>query len=185
MNSFSQSVNYLTPLERILELSSAEVGRIGRPINLGEEVQMSRKTALGSAALVGAALLTSSLSFAQQPPTPSAERARVELASPAAGILGVNTKTYSAIVRADGVLILGPAGSSSFRFFTGTYQMTFPSDVSNCVYTATIGTSPAAAPGPAIVTVTPRSGIVDAIFVRTFSLSGATQDNAFNIQVQC
>ena len=146
---------------------------------------MSRKTALGSAALVGAALLTSSLSFAQQPPTPSAERALLELASPAAGTLGVNTKTYSAIVRADGVLILGPAGSSSFRFFTGTYQMTFPSDVSNCVYTATIGTSPAAAPGPAIVTVTPRSGNVDAIFVRTFSLSGATQDNPFNIQVQC
>ena len=185
MNFLFQSVNYFTLLRRILELFSAEVGRIGRPINLGEEVQVSRKTALGSAALVGAALLTSSLSFAQQPPSPSAERALLELANPAAGTIGVNTKTYSAIVRADGVLILGPAGSSSFRFFTGTYQMTFPSDVSNCVYTATIGTSPAAAPGPAIVTVTPRSGNVDAIFVRTFSLSGATQDNPFNIQVQC
>ena len=149
---------------------------------------MSRKTALGSAALVGAALLTSSLSFAQQPPTTSAERARLELASPAAGILGVNTKTYSAIVRADGVLILGPAGSSSFKLFAtvpGTYQVTFPSDVSNCVYTATIGISPAAAPGPAIVTVTPRAGNVDAIFVRTFALSGLTQDNPFNIQVLC
>jgi len=55
---------------------------------------MSRKIALQAAAFVGAALLTSSLSFAQQPPTPPAVRALEALPAPAA-TLGT-TKTYSA-----------------------------------------------------------------------------------------
>jgi hypothetical protein len=146
---------------------------------------MYRKIALRSAAFVGAALLTTSLSFAQQPPTPPAAQALQALVVSAAGTLGVDTKTYSAIVGAAGVLRLGPAGSSSTTLGTGTYEVDFPSDVSLCVYTATIGTSPAAAPGPAIVTVTPRSGNADGIFVQTFSVNGTPENHPFNIHVQC
>jgi hypothetical protein len=145
---------------------------------------MLLKIALGSAALVGAVLLTSSLSLAQQPPTtPAAEALRESAVS--AGTLGVNTKTYSAIVGGAGVLKLGPAGSSANQIGTGIYEVDFPSDVSLCVYTATIGTSPEAAPGPAIVTVTPRFGNVNGIFVQTFSVSGTPANNPFNIHVQC
>jgi hypothetical protein len=146
---------------------------------------MYRKITLRSAAFAGAALLTTSLSFAQQPPTPSAAQALQALAAPAAGTLGVDTKTYSAIVGAAGVLKLGPAGSSASPIGTGTYEVDFPSDVSLCVYTATIGTSPATDPGPAFVTVTPRSGNPNGVFVSTFSVIGAPETHAFNIHVQC
>jgi hypothetical protein len=146
---------------------------------------MSRKMALHAAAIVGVALLTSSLSFAQQPPTPPAAKALEEFAVSPAGTLGVNTKTYSAVVLANATLALGPAGSSSLSLGTGVYQVTFPSDVSKCVYTATIGNTPAGAPGPAIVVVTPRSANPNAIFVRTFAPSGAIQANPFHIHVQC
>jgi hypothetical protein len=147
---------------------------------------MIRKMVLRSAAFSGAVLLASSPSFAQQPPTPPAAKALQELvASSSAGTLGVDTKTYSAIVGSAGTLKLGPAGSSSTQISTGTYEVDFPSDVSLCVYTATIGTSPASFLNPAIVTVTPRSGNPDGIFVQTFSFSGTPENHPFNIHVQC
>jgi len=152
---------------------------------MGDKTMLS-KFALRSAALVGAILLTNFPSFAQQPPTPPAAKAMEELeAAPAAGSLGVNTKTYSAVVGQLGSLILGPAGSSSLFLGTGTYQVTFPSDISKCVYTATAGTSPAAFPAPSFVVVTPRAGNANAIFVRTFAPGGGVQNNPFHIQVQC
>jgi len=147
---------------------------------------MSGKIVLSAAALVGASLLTSSLSLAQQPPTPPAAKALEELSvSPAAGTVGVNTKTYSAVILATGVLALGPAGSSSLSLVAGVYQVTFPSDISKCVYTATIGDTPAGFPGPGLVSVTPRAGNADAILVRTFALNGNPSPNPFHIQVQC
>jgi hypothetical protein len=127
---------------------------------------MHQKLLLHTAALIGGGLLTSSLSFAQ----PSV----------------ATTKTYSAIVGSQGVLRVGPEGSSSTHLSTGVYEVDFPTDVSACVYTATIGTSPATSQvGPAIVTVTPRAGNPEGIFVATFSLNGTAADNPFNIQVQC
>jgi hypothetical protein len=127
-----------------------------------------------------------SLSFAQQPPTPPAAKALQELVvSSSAGTLGVDTKTYCALVGAAGVLKLGPAASSSLQLGTGTYEVDFPSDVSLCVYTATIGTSPAAVVPPAMVTVTPRAANPNGIFVQTFSVNGTVENHPFNIHVQC
>jgi hypothetical protein len=150
---------------------------------------MVPKIALRLTALLGFALLTSSPSFAQQPATPPGERALQELAAPsAAGTLGVNTKTYSAIVGGAGALRLGPAGSDAKLLATGTYEVDFPSDVSLCVYAATIGTSPALSLtpiAPGVVIVSPRSGNVDAILVQTFSLTGTPENRPFHIQVQC
>jgi hypothetical protein len=107
------------------------------------------------------------------------------LAATAAGTLGVDTKTYSAIVGSGGVLRLGPSGSNAILIATGTYEVDFPSDVSLCVYRATIGTSPASFLAPAIVTVTPRGGTPDGIFVQTFSINGTSENHPFNIQIQC
>jgi hypothetical protein len=146
---------------------------------------MYRKIALRTAAFVGAAVVTTALSFAQQPPTPPAAKALEGLAVSSAGTLGADTKTYSAIVGSGGVLRLGPAGSSASLLVTGEYEVDFPSDVSLCVYTATIGTSPAFFLAPAIVTVTPRSGNPNGIFVQTFSVTGTPENHPFNIHVQC
>ena len=124
---------------------------------------------------------------AQQPPTPQAAQATLDAvvaAAPVLPTLGV-TKTYSAVVLADGTIALGPFGASSFSFSGGVYQVTFPSDISKCVYTATIGDTPAGFPGPGIVVVTPRSGNADAIFVRTFNVGGTVQAMPFHIHVQC
>jgi hypothetical protein len=144
---------------------------------------MSRKIALLATAFVGAALITSSVSFAQQPPTPPAIRALEALPAPAA-TLGT-TKTYSAVVLANATLALGPSGASSASLGVGVYQVTFASDVSKCVYTATVGDTPAGFPGPGLVVVTPRALNPDAIFVRTFAPNGVSQNNPFHIQVQC
>jgi len=80
---------------------------------------------------------------------------------------------------------MGPAGSSSTSLGTGMYEVLFPSDVSLCVYTATIGTSPFNVIGPGLVTVTPREANVNGIFVRTFSVNGTAEPHPFNIHVQC
>ena len=147
---------------------------------------MYQKIALLPAASLGAVLLTALPSFAQQPSSSAAAQAARELVTPtAAGSLGVDTKTYSAIVGRVGALILGPAGSSASSLGTGTYEVDFPSDVSACVYTATIGTSPASFLAPAIVAVTPRAGNADGIFVQTFSVTGTPENHPFNIHVQC
>lgn len=126
---------------------------------------MCRKLVLHTAALILVGLLTSSLSFAQ-------------------GSIATTT-TNSAIVGAAGLLRVGPMGASASRLGTGTYEVDFPTDVSACVYTATIGTSPAAQPGPAIVTVTPRFNNPKAIYVQTYWLDGTLEDSPFNIHVQC
>ena len=89
-------------------------------------------------------------------------------------------------VLANGTLALGPSGASSVSLGVGIYQVTFPSDVSKCVYTATVGDTPAGFPGPGLVVVTPRAVFPpDAIFVRTFAPNGVSQNNPFHIQVQC
>jgi hypothetical protein len=148
------------------------------------------RTTSFAAALVGAALLAGSPSFAQQqpadqqPPTPQAAQALLEATPPAAATQGV-TKTYSAVVLANATLALGPLGATSISLGTGVYQVAFPSDVSKCVYTATIGDTPAGFPGPGIVVVTPRFGNANAIFVRTFNVSGTTVNMPFHIHVQC
>jgi|ERR1700761_7076465 hypothetical protein len=145
---------------------------------------MSIRTTSFATALVGVALLTGSSAFAQQPPTPQAAEAVLEAAVPALATQGT-TKTYSAVVLANATLALGPFGASAISLGTGVYQVTFSSDISKCVYTATIGDTPAGFPGPGIVVVTPRSGNADAIFVRTFNVSGASVNMPFHIQVQC
>jgi hypothetical protein len=146
---------------------------------------MFQKIALRSAAFSTPVLLASSLSFAQQPSTPPPTTAFQELAPPSAGSLGVNTKTYSAIVGGAGLLKLGPAGSSAMQIAIGTYEVDFPGDVSSCVYTATIGTSPSSLIAPAFVTVSPREGDADGVLVQTFSVTGNLENHPFNIHVQC
>jgi hypothetical protein len=153
---------------------------------------MSLRSVLFPGAIVAVALITSSLqpATAQQPATPAGVQAAQEQllvgpAAPTLGTLGVNTKTYSAVIGSDGRLLLAPAGSSSFAFSAGVYEVDFPSDISKCVYTATVGDTPAGFPGPGIVVVTPRAGIVNGIFVRTFAPGGAVEAHPFHIQVQC
>lgn len=120
----------------------------------------------------------------EQPPSSDAMAASVR---PAAGTTGVNTKTYSVIVNVNGTLALGPAGSGSTNLFglAGIYEVDFPSDVSHCVYTATIGDALADVPAPGIIAVTQRFGNPNGIYVQTFNLNGTRANHPFHLQAQC
>jgi hypothetical protein len=104
-----------------------------------------------------------------------------------AGTTGVNTKTYSVIVNVSGSLALGPAGSTSFNLFgtPGVYEVDFPSDISHCVYTGTIGDALADVPAPGLITVTQRFGRPSGIYVQTYDPNGLRNSHPFHLQVQC
>lgn len=129
------------------------------------------------------AVVLSSWAYSQEQPPLSAESTAIR---EPAGTTGVNTKTYSVIVNVNGSLALGPAGSNSFNFGSpGIYEVDLPSDISHCVYTATIGDALTDVPAPGIVNVTQRAGNVNGIFVQTFNLNGVRANHPFHLQVQC
>jgi len=136
---------------------------------------------------MGIVLISGSPSFAQRQQPPSKPGVAEALAEPA-GSLGVNTKTYSAIVNVDGSLALGPSGASSNDFgcaTCGIYEVIFPSDVSKCAYTATIGDALADVPAAGLVNVTERFGNADGIYVQTFDPNGGSRNHPFHVHVQC
>ncbi|WP_225548429.1 hypothetical protein [Chromobacterium violaceum] len=112
---------------------------------------------------------------------------RAMRAAATAAVAPVVTKTYSVIVNADGSLAAGPAGASSNNFGGnyGYFEVIFPSDVSKCVYTATLGDPTPTFPALGFISVTLRSGNPNGIFVRTADTNGTANDHAFHLQVQC
>ncbi|AXE31055.1 hypothetical protein DK842_14840 [Chromobacterium phragmitis] len=135
-------------------------------------------------ALIASAILAIGLS---SPPALAAGQpaSRASLASAAAAT--VITKTYSVIVNADGTLAVGPAGASSNNFGGnyGYFEVIFPSDVSKCVYTATLGDASPTFPALGFISVTLRSGNPNGVFVRTADTNGTANDHAFHLHVQC
>ncbi|MGC0151942.1 hypothetical protein ACPRNU_05725 [Chromobacterium vaccinii] len=97
------------------------------------------------------------------------------------------TKTYSVIVNVDGTLAVGPAGASSDNFGGnyGYFEVIFPSNVSQCVYTATIGDALTDSPAFGLISVTQRAGNPNAVFVRTADSNGTVNDHPFHLHVQC
>jgi hypothetical protein len=134
--------------------------------------------------VVGAALPALA---AQQPATTYEEMRAAAAVAAATTTSGFYTKTYSVIVNVDGTLALGPAGatSNSFGVSSPYYQVIFPSDVSRCVYTATIGDAFADVPAAGLVNVTRRAGNINGIFVQTFDPNGALKAHPFHLAVNC
>ncbi|MCD4501017.1 hypothetical protein [Chromobacterium vaccinii] len=137
--------------------------------------------ALLASAVMAAGLLTSTALAASQPPS------RTVRAAATAAVATVITKTYSVIVNTDGTLAVGPAGASSNNFGGnyGYFEVIFPSDVSKCVYTATLGDPSPTFPALGFISVTLRSGNPNGVFVRTADTTGTANDHAFHLQVQC
>lgn len=100
-------------------------------------------------------------------------------------VAGVVTKTYSAIVNPNGTLAAGPAGTTSAGFGNGSFQLIFPSNVSACVYTATIGDPFPGVAAPGMITVDLRAGNANGVFVSTYAVNGARLSRGFHLQVQC
>ncbi|GAC1405850.1 MAG: hypothetical protein NVSMB64_11020 [Candidatus Velthaea sp.] len=108
---------------------------------------------------------------------------RAGLAGPA-----VIAKTYSAIVNADGSMAVGPAGAFSDNLGgsnPGSFEVIFPSNITRCVYTATLGDAFAGVAPPGFITVDLRFNNPNGVFVSTYNTSGARAYRSFHLHVQC
>jgi hypothetical protein len=88
-------------------------------------------------------------------------------------------------VNGDGTLARSSGGVTSASLgVDGQYSVNFGRDVSNCAYVATIDYSDSANEGE--VSVSPRDGTVNAVFVQTFPFSPAMDaDLPFYLAVFC
>lgn len=69
------------------------------------------------------------------------------------------------------------------RLQLGVYEVNFGFDVSSRFYMAVQGNSASGSPTGGPIDVTPRNGTPNAVYVRTFNLSGVAADSNFFIQI--
>jgi hypothetical protein len=100
------------------------------------------------------------------------------------GAPGADAATLWAVVRADGSLARGSSGSSSERYGTGLFGVTFDRDVSGCAYVASGGAASAGPPPARMVDVAPRLGVVSGVYVRIDDAAGLA-DSDFYLAVFC
>lgn len=99
--------------------------------------------------------------------------------------LAPELQTHWAVVNSDGTLARGTQGATSSRPGTGIFRVTFPVDVNECAFSATLGNAVDGTPGSGVVTATPWSGDTKSIFVTTHSLADVGANRAFHIAVHC
>ncbi|MBU8859140.1 hypothetical protein KSK32_18145 [Micromonospora sp. WMMB482] len=119
-------------------------------------------------------------------PIPSmreAARADTEINSCSPVGLPPTARMLFAVVDASGRLVRGLGATSSTRLAAGMYQVAFDQDVAGAAYVGTVG--PATANGlvpQGVITVAPRSGIANAVFVETRG-PGGHADRPFHLAV--
>lgn len=87
-------------------------------------------------------------------------------------------------VAADGTLDNSSGGVVAAKLGTGLYEVDFGRDISNCAFTATIGSSGIASAAGQL-NVADRLGNVEAVFVDTNDVAGAGADRPFQLIVVC
>jgi hypothetical protein len=92
--------------------------------------------------------------------------------------------SYFAVLNADGTLVRGSAGVTSTRTATGVYRVVFPVDVTNCAYTATVGTASAGSEAPSQTSVAPLNGNAHGVYLQTAS-NGANSNLGSHVIVAC
>ncbi|MFC0005799.1 hypothetical protein [Micromonospora siamensis] len=123
-----------------------------------------------------------------QPPVSAEDvrTAKAALASAEMSTMATSPGTVAwAVVSANGTLLRGsPEVFSAKRYSTGQYQIIFRYTVSGKGYGATVGTTDQYnVPPPGEAAVAPRNGTVNAVFVATYSSSGALADKPFHLVV--
>ena len=96
-----------------------------------------------------------------------------------------STKIRGAVVSSDGTLARSLGATSSSLLATGSYEVVFPRDVSNCIYNATPGVPALEDPQPGEIAVGLRRGNSRAVFVATYNSSGQLSNNGFHLTVAC
>lgn len=92
-----------------------------------------------------------------------------------------------AVVNADGSLARDRGAKSAASLgVDGQYEVVFNRNVSACAYVATLGDATASTGAVGVVTVAPRDGNANAVFVQTFDvLTGLEANLPFHLAVFC
>jgi hypothetical protein len=100
------------------------------------------------------------------------------------GLELVTTQSLWAVVKANGSLGRSNGVQSSSNLNTGQYEVVFNRNVSECVYTGTIGVPGDGFPANRLIKVADR-GNPAAVFVQTRETDGTAVNQAFHVQVDC
>jgi hypothetical protein len=90
-----------------------------------------------------------------------------------------------AVVNADASLARGSGAVSTASLAFGTYEVLFDRNVSACAYMGSAGPASGGVPPDAFVTVAPRNGNVNGVFVDVRTSAGASVANPFHLAVFC
>jgi hypothetical protein len=92
-----------------------------------------------------------------------------------------------AVVNADGSLARDRGATSAASLgVDGQYEVVFNRSVSACAYVATLGDATASTGAEGVVTVAPRDGNANGVFVQTFDVLTGTEANLpFHLAVFC
>jgi len=95
-------------------------------------------------------------------------------------------KTLWASVDSAGVIdrCVGCTSTGTSHLGTGTYEIAFTRNITNCGFSATVGT-PNVSAANGITGLSPRAGNPNALFVQTFSVAGAAADRPYYAIVHC
>jgi hypothetical protein len=110
-------------------------------------------------------------------------------------VTGANVQDFSltnqdvgvefAQINSDGTVFNSSGGVTTIKIGTGTYEVDFGHDISNCGFVMTQGEGPAGGAGGAITGVTDRSGNAEAVFATTRTNANVLADRAFQLIVVC
>jgi hypothetical protein len=108
------------------------------------------------------------------------------------GETGAAATTLWAVVESNGTLVRHGTGAIESKEVgsAGTYEVVFNQNVSQCAYTATLGsTTDGAAPAGDIGVASRAEGIfkakLDAVYIQTYNSSGTTTAEPFHLAVFC
>lgn len=103
----------------------------------------------------------------------------------AAGDGHIGMTILSASVNADGTPLRGEGLNTSFSLGTGTYEVSFTRNITQCTYYATQGEGGVGGAGGAITGITQRSGNDHGVFVTMRDATGALINTPFFVLVFC
>lgn len=104
-------------------------------------------------------------------------------------LVGVGTPTavtFWASVDSTGVIdrCFGCTSTGTSKLGTGVYELGFTRDITNCGFSATVGT-PNVSAANGITGLSPRAGNANGLFVQTFSTTGVAADRPYYASVFC
>jgi len=90
-----------------------------------------------------------------------------------------------AVVNTDGTLSRGSGVTSASKISTGSYQVIFDRDITQCAFTATRGQPGTGTVGFGFIDVALRAGTTNGVFVKTADSAATQTDVSFHLRVDC